>query len=185
MFRPLVSRGTATASLIWKTDRILRWSTVYTTELTPWSLLPEAMENGPRWRCVLRPADGGDGDDVLPLSVRNPPRPPRTRRHWEGRARHTGRRSTHTLISVRNLRTPMYARSTPALVLLLVTPEARSFPHPFSSSPLLHFAHLPTFNPLALARSLKRAFHSFLATLIRGRETVYSRGVALRTMMHL
>lgn len=90
------------------------------------------MENGPRWRCVLRPADGDGGDDVLLLSVWNP-FPARTRRHRrENEAYRTA--ITRTLISARNLRLSMYARSTPAL-LSRWSPPKRSFSHPFFAAP--------------------------------------------------
>lgn len=136
------------------------------------------MENGPRWRCVLRPADGDGGDDVLLLSVWNPPCPARTRRHRrEDEAYRT--MTTRTLISARNLRSPMYARSTPAL-LSRWSPPKRSFPHPFFAAPssICLPAHFRP--PRARSIALKRASLSLSTTLIRGRETVHLRG--LRSM---
>lgn len=130
------------------------------------------MENGPRWRCILRPADGDGGDDVLLVSVRNPPCPAKTRRHRrENEAYRTA--TTRTLISARNLRSPMYARSTPAL-LSRWSPSKRSFSHPLLRCPFFNLPTCPLSTPLALARSLKRASLSLLDTLIRERETVHS-----------
>lgn len=149
--------------------RILRWSTVYAANWTPWSLSPDARKSGPQRQRVLRPGDGGGGvdgsggggGDALLLFPRCPLC--ETRGLIGGRTQHEGRQPLvrSSPRGVFSHPTCARTRSTPAsLALSLLTPR-RSFSHLFLRLLLPpSSAHLSTFNPLARSRSSARPSRS-------------------------